>query len=327
MPYSQPLQVSGGSSPFTWAITAGALPPGLSLGAGNGVISGTPSSAGSFNFTVQVTSGTGAQAARALAININAGPAITTTTLPDAEVGRAYSQQLQAAGGTGAFTWALTAGALPVGFTLSSSGAITGTPVTAGTASFTVSATDAASASATKPLTIIVNAPAPGVLQFSSATYSVDENGGSAIVTVIRTGGSAGPLLASVGTSGGSATPAVDYAFTFRTITFDDGVTTPKDVVIPIVDDTLSEGPETFGVTLANAGGVGVLPGPRSSATVTIIDNEPAPTSGGGGGGGGGGCATSAGGRDASLLMLLLLGALGWGRQRLRQRLPRRIRE
>lgn len=67
---------------------------------------------------------------------------ITTTTLGDGVAGTAYSVTLQATGGTGTRTWSLSAGSLPGGLTLSSAGAITGTPAAAGTFNFTVSVTD-----------------------------------------------------------------------------------------------------------------------------------------------------------------------------------------
>lgn len=69
--YSQTLQVSGGNSPFIWSYWTGPLPGGLFLDAGTGLIFGTPTTAGTFNFTVQVTDSKGTSAARALAITIN----------------------------------------------------------------------------------------------------------------------------------------------------------------------------------------------------------------------------------------------------------------
>ncbi|MBI3097826.1 MAG: putative Ig domain-containing protein [Planctomycetes bacterium] len=53
--YSQTLAVTGGQTPFSWALSAGSLPPGLTLGAGAGTISGTPTAAGTYNFTAQAT--------------------------------------------------------------------------------------------------------------------------------------------------------------------------------------------------------------------------------------------------------------------------------
>jgi len=88
--------------------------------------------------------------------------AITTTTLPNGAVGTAYNQTLQATGGTPPVTWSITLGALPAGLTLTAStGAISGTPTgPAGTASFTVKATDSTTPTAqtaTQALSITVS--------------------------------------------------------------------------------------------------------------------------------------------------------------------------
>src|SRR5580765_4092868 len=58
VPYSQALSTTGGKAPYTWSLSAGALPGGLSLNNG-GTISGTPTTGGTFQFTVKVVDGTG----------------------------------------------------------------------------------------------------------------------------------------------------------------------------------------------------------------------------------------------------------------------------
>ena len=68
---------------------------------------------------------------------------IATNTLPNGKVGTAYSKTMAANSGTAPYTWTIIAGALPAGVSLSSSGVISGTPTTAGTASVTLQATDA----------------------------------------------------------------------------------------------------------------------------------------------------------------------------------------
>jgi len=92
---------------------------------------------------------------------------VTTTSLPGATVGTAYSQTLASSGGTGATTWSISVGALPSGLSLNAStGAITGTPTTAGTVNFTVMVTDSATPTAstdTQALSIVVAASAPAV--------------------------------------------------------------------------------------------------------------------------------------------------------------------
>src|SRR5207253_1069097 len=93
---------------------------------------------------------------------------------------------------------------------------------------------------ATAVLTIIDNEGAPaGTLQFSSATYSVNENGGNATITITRTGGSAGAVGVSFATSNGTATAGSDYTGTTQTVSFAAGDAVNKTVSIPILDDTI----------------------------------------------------------------------------------------
>ncbi|HJT89530.1 MAG TPA: Ig domain-containing protein, partial [Bryobacteraceae bacterium] len=154
--YKQVLQASGGRPPYTWSIAAGSLPPGLQLGPEDGVVSGIPSQTGAYPFTAQVIDTREAIGTRGLQITIDPPLAITTASLPNGAVGAAYSQTLAAAGGSGNYIWSLASGSLPQGLTLAPSGAITGTPTTAGNASFTVQISDG-NTTATKALGINVN--------------------------------------------------------------------------------------------------------------------------------------------------------------------------
>jgi hypothetical protein len=86
--------------------------------------------------------------------------AITTTTLPDATQGAAYSATLTATGGVMPYTWSVTSGSLPAGLTLSSSGAISGTASATGTSNFTVSVLSSDSQTASATLSLTVNADA-----------------------------------------------------------------------------------------------------------------------------------------------------------------------
>ncbi len=143
-PYSATIRASGGTQPYTFAITVGALPFGLSMST-SGVISGTPTQPfQTANFTVQVTdSGNPVQTATAnFSMTVVEPLAITTTTLPGGTVGQAYSASIGASGGTQPYTFSIIRGSLPNGLSLSASGVISGTPTSAGTSHFTVQVKD-----------------------------------------------------------------------------------------------------------------------------------------------------------------------------------------
>ncbi len=139
MAYSTTVVATGGIKTYSSLVVSGALPAGLLLNAGTGVISGTPTAAGS-SFTLKVTdknlqSGTGA-----LSISVRPKPTITTAGLPVGEVGVAYQAYPVVGGGITPYTWSIVSGALPPGLSLNvSTGAISGTPTTSGSSSFTLS--------------------------------------------------------------------------------------------------------------------------------------------------------------------------------------------
>jgi hypothetical protein len=164
-PYTGTVSATGGVAPFSWVVSSGSLPAGLSLGTSttNSVtISGTPTTQGTFNFTIKVTDSSGASGTQALSIAIGAPLPlkVATTSLPNGVLNTAYpSTTLQATGGVPPFTWTLTSGSLPTGLNLASDGTITGTPTATGTSSFTVQVTDSESPAMTASanLTITVN--------------------------------------------------------------------------------------------------------------------------------------------------------------------------
>ena len=143
-PYSAAASATGSFPPFTFSMTGGSLPPGLSL-ATDGTMAGTPTRQGSHTFALRVTDEKGRTDEAAVGITVAAGAAVTilTTDLADATIGIAYSAQLEGAGGSGGgYVWELTSGTLPAGLTLSASGTIQGTATTHGTATFTVRLAD-----------------------------------------------------------------------------------------------------------------------------------------------------------------------------------------
>lgn len=140
--YNQTLSASGGTAPYSFAITAGALPAGLSLNTGTGALTGTPTAAGTFNFTVTATDANSFTGSRAYTLAV-APPVIliAPSALTGGTVGAAYSESIIASGGIATYSYAITAGALPAGLTLSSTGSLSGTPTAGGTFNFTVTAT------------------------------------------------------------------------------------------------------------------------------------------------------------------------------------------
>ncbi|MGB7022394.1 MAG: putative Ig domain-containing protein [Candidatus Acidiferrales bacterium] len=149
--YNHALTASGGVPPLTWAITVGALPPGLSLNTTTGQISGIPTAQGTFSFTVKVTDSAllppnqqPQTAAQALSLTVGApgSLAIATSSLPQANTATLYSQQLRVTGGVGPFNWKLTGGILPSGLGLSTSGVISGVPTAVSANTFSVQVTD-----------------------------------------------------------------------------------------------------------------------------------------------------------------------------------------
>lgn len=141
--FTTTLTASGGLAPYTLAITAGALPDGLTLTAATGVIAGTPTTAGPYSFTITATDDMGETGTQAYSGTVTSPLAIAPGTLPTMTVGEAFTATLTPSGGTAPYTFSVSAGSLPDGLTLDgTTGVIAGTPTTAGPYSFTITATD-----------------------------------------------------------------------------------------------------------------------------------------------------------------------------------------
>ncbi len=156
VPYSAPL-VSGGVGAYGITVTTGALPGGLSTGT-DGLLTGTPTAAGDFSFSVDVTDQAPQTASGSFQVAIVPRVAVTTTTLPTAKTKRSYSATLTAAGGRAPYTWALTGGSLPAGLSLDPvTGTVAGTPTKkAKQTLLTFQVTDALGATASSALTLTV---------------------------------------------------------------------------------------------------------------------------------------------------------------------------
>lgn len=157
--YNQAFSSSGGAGTMAYAISAGTQPPGLNLSSG-GVLSGTPTASGTFAFTVTASDQNGCQGSIVYSITI-ACPIITLTpaTLLAGTGGTSYNQAVVASGGTAPYSYAITSGAQPDGLNLSASGALTGTPTTPGSFTFTITATDQYGCQGSQSYTINIACP------------------------------------------------------------------------------------------------------------------------------------------------------------------------
>jgi hypothetical protein len=161
MAYAQALSAMGGTPPYSWSSTT--LPAGLTL-TSSGSITGTPTAVGTYVVVFQVTDSASITAqSGSIDITINpstpTGLSITTPpVLVSGGVGILYSQTLSATAGNPPYTWTPTpvSGALPPGISLSTTGLLSGTPVAAGSYSFTVRVNDNSNAIATQTFTLQV---------------------------------------------------------------------------------------------------------------------------------------------------------------------------
>jgi hypothetical protein len=149
--YSQTLTATGGGTPL-FTVSAGALPPGMTLTSA-GLLSGTPTAAGSSSFTISATNQNGYAGTQAYQVLVEASGAspisLTPASLPTSDLGEHLNQTISATGGTGPYTYAVTAGELPTGFSLEASGVVYGVSNEPESSQFTLTATDSTGQSGT----------------------------------------------------------------------------------------------------------------------------------------------------------------------------------
>jgi hypothetical protein len=156
VPYSTKLASNSGG-PQTWSIASGSLPPGLGLAA-DGTISGTPNAAGASTFVVQTATTDGRKDTKQLALQVFDPLKVTAPAATPAEVGRPFSAQFTASGGSGTHTW--TATDVPDGLTFDPNTAtLSGTPTTPGAYTVKITAADA-TASMTQEVNMQLNVAA-----------------------------------------------------------------------------------------------------------------------------------------------------------------------
>jgi hypothetical protein len=154
--YAARLEAAGGIAPYRWTV-AGAEAAGLMVTSNTGELSGMPTARGTFDIQVMVTDQVRDAVTTTLTVSVaGSGPAIVTEELPDAIVGANYSAQLSGEGGAPPYTWTLSGG---FGGGLSfdgATGALTGTPTSAGEFHLEALLTDQEGGTATKDLQLRV---------------------------------------------------------------------------------------------------------------------------------------------------------------------------
>ena len=233
--YNDQLTVTGGTSPFTWSVSTGTLPPGMILGASSGLLSGTPATAGAYSFTVKVTDHAGLSDTQPVSLTVIAGPSLAFPAPPAGWTNTVYGDTLTVSDGTSPFAWSVSSGALPAGLSLSADGNLSGTPTAAGVASFTVKVSDANGQSATQATSITISTgvsatfPAPPAAVLGSAySDTLTATGGTTPYTwSVNAGGlPPGITLTSAGVLSGTPTAAGSYPFSVNVIDKNGGIAT-----------------------------------------------------------------------------------------------------
>ena len=230
--YSNGLTVNNGVGPFTWSITSGTLPTGLSINSSTGVISGTPTDTSytTRNITVQVVDSQGRSTASAQSITYRDYPDMVASTLGYGWRTVAYSSSAAAsnAASTHTLTYSITSGTPPTGVTINSgTGVLSGTPTSTSYSSIalTVRATDQDGnfdeAIKTLPYADILAASesTPNIASGAAYTGSVSRTGGHTPFTyAVQTGAlpTGITLNASTGALSGSSTSVGSHSGTFR---------------------------------------------------------------------------------------------------------------
>jgi hypothetical protein len=234
--YAGLLTASAGTTPYSFTVDAGSnLPPGLNL-APDGTIDGTPTTAGTYSFTITVIDSSNPQQTASAGFTIvvidpQVGLVITTSLLPAGTANVAYTQQLSATGGATPYTWLVVGGALPPGLNLAADGTLSGVPTTAGTYTFTAEVMDANGATAQAALTLTINPDPNQGLVITTLALPRAVVGRPYAVTLTASGGTTpyswsvasgtlpeGLMLSADGMLTGTASIAGSYTFAIQVV-------------------------------------------------------------------------------------------------------------
>jgi uncharacterized repeat protein (TIGR03803 family) len=255
-PYSQAILATGGTPPYTWTITSGSAPSGLSFDPATGIVSGTPDQFGDTALVVQVKDSatpTASVATGTVGLSVKSGLNVDTTALTSAIVNTKYVGVLAASGGKPPYSWSLVSGVLPDGIAFSpSTGVFSGTPTKTGGGAFNVLVKDSEGTAATAPgsVTLAIVAPKlailtpniPSALVGTSYSQVIATTGGTLPLTWTLTAGTL-PRGVAFGSGNFSGTP----------LQFGSGVASIK-----VVDSSTPQMTATASFTLAVNSGLSI---------------------------------------------------------------------
>ncbi len=236
---------SASGTTLTWTLANGtSLPPGLFLAA-SGAITGIPTQAGTFTFTVKATDTVGNSSTKDLSIIVNPAPAMLNTTFPAGNIGANYNQTISRTGGTAPLVWSVS-GALPPGLSLNTAtGIITGVPSSSGTSTFTIQVTDATGKTVSQSYSITINS----ALLITTSSLPIASIGSAYLQTLAASGG------------------RIPYSWTISSGALPDGLTlSPNSGVIS--GSATSPGKFDFEVTVTDADGI------PASSTLYILGSS-----------------------------------------------------
>jgi hypothetical protein len=226
-PYSQTLVASGGAEPLSWSVSSGSLPAGLTLDASTGNISGTPTTTGVSQFTIQVVDNAALVGSKQFSLEIAEAPLsiVTAPDLVDGLLDQPYEVTLDSDGGSTPHTWSHTAGQLPPGLILSSRGELSGVPTAVGNYSFETTVTDNTAQRTQRYFNLnVTHTPTilggssliPGVRGVAYSHQFLAADTRSYVWTITAGALPPGLTLTSTGLIKGIATAAGSYTFTVR---------------------------------------------------------------------------------------------------------------
>src|ERR1051326_3990771 len=255
VPQSQTITASGGTGPYSFAITSASLPAGLSLSA-PGVVSGTPLAVGQFSFTVTASDGNNCQGNRLYSMTINCPViGVNPTTLPHGTAGTSFNQAISGSAGVSPRAFGITGGSLSPGLSLRPGGEISGIPTSIGTFGFIVTVTDAEGCTGSRSYTLVIDCP---VLTFSPSslpsgtmavayTQTITAGAGSAPYSFTVTSGTLPPGLTLAPNGVLSGTPSVSASFTFTVTAHDaQGCTSANNYSVTINCPTITLSPSAL---------------------------------------------------------------------------------